>query len=101
MRCQTRNLKDAPDHEHLWAATQARAILLTHDTGFREWHRAWLFWGAAWGVRIEHHGILIVPIESIWRPVQAALEIDACVAGALTLRNRCFLSSSSMQWQRV
>lgn len=50
-------LIDAVDPLHLLRAAEQNAILLTHDSGFRPLHEAWVVWTQAWG-KPPHAGII-------------------------------------------
>ena len=51
-----------PDSKHLLYAVSARRVMVTNNgTDYRLLHDAWHRWGAAWGVRPVHNGILILP----------------------------------------
>ncbi len=48
------------DALHLLTATQQGRILITFNrTAFRLLHAAWQYWTVAWGVAVEHAGIIV------------------------------------------
>ena len=94
-------LEAATDDEHLLTASHRGWILVTHNRDdFVLLHEAWLRWSGAWGVTLEHAGILIVPHPPRVPIAQAAQELDAFVARGLPLRNELFELRSTGIWYR-
>lgn len=92
------------DEEQLLVASQGGRIFVTHsEHDFISLHDAWQRWSAAWGVAVQHAGVLIVPqgrrygmnwaADAISPAVIVCLEQCAPVAGHLFRRKQA-------GWQR-
>lgn len=73
------------DDRHLWVATRARYILLTHDNDMREIHRNW---AQRTGLLRElplHHGIIVAPAYPVWSIERTVREVVALVGQRASL----------------
>lgn len=85
----------ATDDEQLLIAAERGQIFITHnESDFILLHDAWQRWRAAWSVRREHSGILIVPqgrkYGIDWAPAQIAQEVLRCLQDGGPLANRLY-----------
>jgi hypothetical protein len=92
-------LKGELDARHLANAAQQRRVLVTrnrHD--FENLHSAWQHWSRLWGVTPlpEHPGILVIP--DLWRPLQAAQELNTFVSSGTSLTNGLYRYDGQRGW---
>lgn len=66
-------LDRAADDVHLLTAAQRGWTLITCDKDFELLHGAWQRWSAAWGIAVNHAGIVIFPQR--WPVERAAQEL--------------------------
>ena len=90
------HLQRAPDAEHLLLAAQSEWIFVTRNANhFRVLHEAWRLWTAAWGVPVQHAGILVIPHGPIR---ESALNVAGIAQMGLALSNQLYEWRRSRGW---
>lgn len=94
----------ASDDEQLLVASQQRRTLVTHnERDFILLHDAWQRWSGAWGIRIPHAGILILPQGTrygvLWDAERITQAILDCLARCQPIANEV-LRWKGEHWQR-
>lgn len=72
--------EELADDRHLWVATRARRIFLTHDSDARDIHINWRNRKGLLRELPSHGGILILLADPIWEPTRMVREVVAFFA---------------------
>ena len=75
-----------------------RVLVTRNRHDFENLHVAWQHWPQLWRVTPppEHAGILVIP--DVWRPAQAARELDAFIQSGMPLRNALYRYHRRQGW---